>query len=276
MVDPFDSAWLKWAWAVREARALEEDIRVFPDQLGPDGIGTTRCDYQPKHHRFAVVMDSLYVDLPPRWGLRLGSAVHNFHSCLDHIAWAVVERGKRPPSTLSRRGKAQVYFPISLTRENFNERLARNLPGASRTDIACVRRYQPYHRPASAERSSFAVLDRLSRLDKHRAIQLVAGYPVDGTYEVSYYRDCEITRHTRGDIRAMMEVGAEVHYIYVRKLARSDPEMRVKAHLSLQPAIEKRFWLNEWIASVAYYTRLVLEQFAQEPTDLLARLDSAG
>lgn len=275
MADPFDSAWLKWAWAIVEARALEEDIGAFTERLGPEGLGNTRCHYQPKRHRFAVTIDSVLEEFPARWGLRLGSIVYNFRCSLDHIAWALVERGKTPPATLSDRQQASVYFPICTTRHAFNAALRGRqpkLPGVRRADVACVRRYQPYyHRPSRATDHVFAILDRLSRFDKHRTIQPVAGYPAGGKLEVTYYRDCEIRRYGWADIRKMLEVGTEIAYLYVRKTG-PNPEMHVHADLTVKPAIENRFWFNEWWNQTARNMELVLSEFAPKPDKLPASL----
>jgi hypothetical protein len=57
MAGPFDSAWLKWGWAVIEAKALEADIDAFSKVEGKD-FGFPRCEYQPKHSWFAVSLES--------------------------------------------------------------------------------------------------------------------------------------------------------------------------------------------------------------------------
>src|SRR5215475_6304785 len=101
MADPFEDAWLKWGWAIIEAEALEVDIDAFSKEFRSEGLGTVRCDYQPKHHRFAAILDAIHVDLPKRWGLRVGNIVHNYRSCLDHIAWQLVDRGTRPTASLT-------------------------------------------------------------------------------------------------------------------------------------------------------------------------------
>jgi hypothetical protein len=44
MDDLFDSTWLKWGWAVIEAKALEADIDAFTEHLRANGLGITRCD----------------------------------------------------------------------------------------------------------------------------------------------------------------------------------------------------------------------------------------
>jgi hypothetical protein len=278
MADPFDSAWLKWAWAVAEAKALHDDIDAFSEQIEADGFGTTRCDYQPQHHRFAVVIDSVMTELPPRWGLRLGNIVHNYRSCLDHIAWDVVCRGHRPPTTLTESQQRAVGFPISLKREDFNAALdvisapkgRPKLPGVRRTDIARIHRYQPYHRRKGTH--ALTLLDRLCRFDKHREIQPVAGFVFGGKLDITKHRDCVPGRTSRrNNPGSKLEIGAKFAYVSVRETG-PNPEMSVKAALSVKPIIDEGFWLNEWLAKAEWQVSVVLRQFSEPPQKLLEGL----
>jgi hypothetical protein len=275
MAGPFDSAWLKWGWAVIEAEALKDDIDVFTEHLRGQGLGRTRCDYQSTYHRFAVVLDQLTIpDFPQKWGLRLGNIVHNYRSCLDHLAWALVERGSTPPSTLTEWRQRSVIFPIHGDRKKFRDGLQRQLPGARRADIAKVRACQPYNfeRKRNAATAALTILERLSRFDKHRTIQPVAAYPFGGSLEVTYARDCEVSRPTRNNPRNQLEVGAEFAYVYVRKTG-PKPEMSVKADLSVKPSIDNGFWLNEWLYNVKGVLANLLGEFAQPPKKLIERLE---
>jgi hypothetical protein len=144
--DPlFDSAWLKWGRAVVHLQALEADL----DSFGPDSDRqptlAVRAEYHPKRHGFGVYIT--HIDPAPAiWGLLLGDAANNLRSALDQLAWALVERGATPTTTLNAPERNEIYFPIAEYRNAFNGGLPRKLPGVSRADIAKVRRYQPYHR----------------------------------------------------------------------------------------------------------------------------------
>src|SRR5207237_45158 len=81
---------------------------------------TTRTEYDAKRHAVILRVESIK-PMPVEWGLRLGDVVHNYRSCLDHVAWAIVRRGRRPPSRLSDWEQSSVYFPISRTRNGFND-----------------------------------------------------------------------------------------------------------------------------------------------------------
>jgi hypothetical protein len=277
MTDPFESPWLKWGWAVVESNRLQLDIDGFTNDLKGKEFGRVRADYQPKHHRFAIVLDEIYAELPKRWGLRLGNIVHNYRSCLDHLAWTLVERGKTPPSTLTDHEQQGIYFPIALTREDFNQALRGRrpkLPGVRRTDIAAVRRHQPYKTgKRRAYWHALSVLDRLSRLDKHRTIQPVAGYPATGLVEVTYANDCSPSRQAKNRPTDKLDVGAEFAWIYVRKTG-PNPRIRVKAHLEVKPIVDHYLWLNEWFTKTVVVTGRILQEFSDLPKDMLEGLDA--
>ena len=274
MADPFDSAWLKWGWGVIEAEALKTDIDAFTEHIRADGLGTTRCEYQPKYHRFAVILDSIhFVEFPQRWGLRLGNVVQNYRSALDHIAWTLVDQGKTPPPTLTDRQQRSVLFPIQTDRVKFNDGIKRQLPGVGRAELAKVRRYQPFKTRKRGGTAALTILERLSRFDKHRSIQPVAAYPFGGALEVTHFRDCEpSTRPTGNHPRRELEVGAEFAYVYVRKTG-PKPEMAVKAALDVKPSIDQSFWLNEWLHNAKGMVAIVLRQFSEPPKKLLERLE---
>jgi len=278
MADPFESAWLKWAWAVVESNALQADIDAFGLDFKGKEFGRVRADYQPNHHRFAISLVSTNAVFPQRWGLRLGNIVHNYRSCLDHIAWTLVERGHTPPTKLSESQRKGVYFPIALTRDEFNGAIQGKrpkLPGVRRADIAVVRRHQPYKRGKRASHwHALSVLDRLSRHDKHRTIQPVAGYPFDGLVEITHVRNCVPTRQGKNRPRDKLDIGAEFAWIYVRKTG-ANPAMRVKAHIRVKPIVDEYLWLNEWFTKTVVAVGRILQDFSEMPQELLEGLDAS-
>jgi hypothetical protein len=77
--------------------------------------------------------------------------------------WALYKRGTTP--NLSKSQERGVYFPIAVTREQFNGWLTGKrpkLPGVRRADIGVVRRYQPY-KGAARYRSPARGSDSCSR-----------------------------------------------------------------------------------------------------------------
>ena len=139
----FDSAWLKWGWAVRHAESLQTEIGRAAEDADRQPLITTSSEYDSQRHSIILTVASIQ-PIPPTWGLRLGDVAHGFRNSLDHLAWALVQRGQT--HNLSAKQSRRVQFPIFMTRAEFNGSLKTNLPGVRLADIAKVRRCQPYHR----------------------------------------------------------------------------------------------------------------------------------
>lgn len=271
----FESAWLKWSWAKFHAQTLETNVNAWGvNPKRKEGI-TLGTYYDAKHHRIDVFIDELD-PLPIEWGLLIGDVAHNYRSCLDHIAWALVERGRTPPATLTEYAQSKVGFPIYSDRVVFNGALKRMLPGARRADIAVVRRYQPYHerRPLRRIRHPFAVLHRLSNDDKHRTLQPAIVAPQSATYHFQEVRDCLVTRVAAGfTLWDTLKVGTQLAPIYVRKTG-PNPDVKVQGHLAIQPGLPQGVLLGEWLVKNGELMARLLRELSDPPLELLAKLDS--
>jgi hypothetical protein len=124
--DPLcESAWLKWGQAMHHARALQEDIDASPLINGnADPLVAIRTQYHAHRHGFGVYATEVR-PWPVQWGLLLGDIANNYRCALDHLAWALVSRGKTPPAVLSKEMRAKVYFPIAEGRGQFNGSLVK-------------------------------------------------------------------------------------------------------------------------------------------------------
>jgi len=268
----FESAWLKWAWAKAHAETLKAYLQVWgndPKRWTRIGMATR---YDPKHHRFNVYVMEL-PSLPIEWSVVIGDIGHNYRSCLDHIAWAIVRRGTKPPDTLSEYDQSRVGFPIYDDRIKFNRGVKTMLPGARRADIAIVRRNQPYHGgKRRSGRHAFAVLHRLSNEDKHRTIQPTFMSPQAATYHVENALGCTVTRIPASFLLGEpLQVGAQLAPIYVRKTGPTEPYLEMRGQLAVQPAI-LGVLLGEWLVAMEDLVSTILKELADPPTDLLAKL----
>lgn len=206
----FDSPWLKLGRAIHHAQALQAEIDE--DQTADDPLLSVRTEYQSARHGFAVYATAVR-PVPSSWGLLVGDIAFNFRCALDHLAWALVSRGRTPPETLTTKQQKGVYFPIAKRREDFNSSLAGMLPGVGRSDIAKVRATQPYHNGRKRIRHNFVILAELNNLDKHRSFQPVWDHTVLLGLRVTKSRDASNIR--------------------VRPLIRGPRELRVGAELAL-------------------------------------------
>ena len=207
MADPFDSAWLKWGWAVVRAQALEKDIGISVRHFQARKPFVAKTKYEPQRHCISLYLES--VEQPPgRLGLHLGDVANNFRAALDQLAWALVTtRGKRP---MVDREPERIYFPLAATRQAFNDHpvVSQFLRSADR---AIIRRYQPYVRgKRNVWRHCLTLLAALNREDKHRTINPIWMVPQGGKLEYGEPVHCTITRAPTTARGIVLQPGAEI------------------------------------------------------------------
>ena len=213
--DPFESAWLKWAMAVMNGKVLQDNLNAFASEPEVKMHTQLATYYDAKRHCVVLVVVEATDPFPVLWGVLLGDVAHDFRCSLDHLAWALYKRGRTPKLTAAK--ESQVSFPICGTRVAFNKSLDRKLPGVRRADRATIRRYQPYKPGESrAHRHVFTVLQDLSNVDKHRAIQPVVAVPERLEYGKLEPIDCIIRRTRHGGFGGRIEPGAELVRFYVK------------------------------------------------------------
>jgi hypothetical protein len=270
--DPlFDSAWAKWAQGVRHAHALEDYIDAFTADRNREPVFEGRTEYHPKRHGFVIVVGDIE-PIPTQWRLMLGDAANNFRSALDHLAWALVTRGRTPPGSgkLKRRDEAAVYFPIYENRDRFNTSLPRKLPGVRRADVAKVRRHQPYHhgrrmRPLH----QLVMLAAVNSGDKHRTVQPAWAEPHEIHINISKEQDCIVSEWKMRRVRKVpLEAGAELAYLAARKTG-PDPKIQVKLKVVAEPCIGNHFTFKQWATATAARLSVILAQFADPPQKII-------
>jgi hypothetical protein len=275
MDDLFDSPWLKWMQGVVNADVLQDNL----NELARPGVlqmqlGMTQ-EYDPKRH--CIIIKAGPTDVPRIFpihqGLLLGDIVHNFRACLDHLAWALYKRGRTP--NLARWQEQGVYFPIATTREQFNDCLRGSrpkLPGVRRSDVAIVRRYQPYiHGKRNLRDHVLVILDKLAIADKHRTILPIEAVPERATHNILEVRDCVITRYVSRRPRVVLEPGAELVRFYVRKTGPS-PEIYVEPHFTIDPTVDGRAKFEDWAGVTLGVIAQLLREFAVPPSTVQAFL----
>lgn len=284
----FDSAWSKWWWAFRHAEAFEADLHRVARDPDSQQVMTVRTEYHPKRHAFAVVVDSIS-EFPPEWGLQLGDIAFNYRCALDHLAWAVVRRGKNPPSTLKDSQRRQISFPITDSSQAFTTAVTGcepgrkkadrpiRLPGARRGDIAILRRHQPHHWGSGRmARDPLTILARLNNHDKHRQVQPALLHPTGGVVQILDVQDAIVTRMPTKARTVPVKLQAEICAIGVRKNG-PNPQMQVQAGLATQVGLEDGISIPEWMDKTRNRIAGLLLEFSQPPAhvhDALARIKS--
>jgi hypothetical protein len=270
---PFRSAWLKWGWATAHAQVLKSYASESVQQEKGKARVTAEARYDPKRHCFVVIVVEID-ELPERLGLMFGDVVQGYRNALDHLAWELVQHGRKP--NLTERQKRYVCFPLATKRQFFNDAIAGSLPGVSRADIAKIRAYQPYKVGKRAlNRHPFTTLAKLSNDDKHRTIQPVLVLPLGVHYKVSNYWDCTITRIPVRGYLQRLEVGAEIARIYVRRTG-PEPKIEMKGTLTVEPIIGGLVYLADWLDKVNGLTGQVLRRFAEPPEGLIDTIAPPG
>jgi hypothetical protein len=265
VTDPFESAWLKWAWAVKNAEVLVDSIAGFASDFGNRELDYQLVNYyDAKRHCVVLVVAGAADPFPALWGVLLGDAVHDFRCCLDHLAWALYKRGRTPK--LSVEMERSVGFPIYSTRDGFNKALDAKLPGVSRADGAIVRRYQPFARGErrGAPRHVFTVLQGLSNDDKHRVIQPVVAIPERIDFLNTEATDCIVGRIGPAGFGGKLEPGAKLARFYVKKTG-PNPRIDTQPQFHFVPAIHERLTLADFLTRTTFATRRILQEFSEAP-----------
>ncbi len=262
----FDSAWRKWQRAGVHVKELQEAVYGDgnPKQLVMPEVVS---QYEPKRH--AIVLRVSRVEHPPHdWAPRLGDVVANFHDALDHVAWAIVQRGSRGGS-LSPSEESGVYFPYATTDRDFSKIVKRKLPGGRRADVAIVRRYQPYKRGRrNLARHVLTVLNECSKFDKHRELRSVPIRPGQSMLTIGRIEDCVVTRVPALVRTTTMEPDAEVGRVYVRKTG-PNPRAYMNGRFGLDVSIEDKVWLWSWLNETQRFIGCLLAEFSEPPRDVL-------
>lgn len=229
MAGLFDGAWLKWARGVVHAQALDNEIGVHMRDLQANQPFSTRTEYGANYRCVRLIIDEID-PWPQRFELLVGDTASNFRMALDHIAWAIVTT--RPKRPLRPGEDERIYFPLATSPEKFREHFfVKNfLP---RADRAIIRRYQPY---ANGRRSipihCLTSLPVLNREDKHRVVQPVWTWPTKGTFYAGAPVDCEISRIPTRAKGIVLQPGAEIQRVYVRRTG-PNPNLDMKVELSV-------------------------------------------
>jgi hypothetical protein len=263
--DPlFDSAWFKWVGAIVHAQTLQADVDARRRDGDADPVRAFRTEYHSKRHGFAVIVDEV-APMSLRWCLLVGDIANNYRAAVDHLAWALVSRGRTPPGTGKLRQENLVAFPICEKRSEFRGALRKKLPGVRRADQAKVRRRQPYQYGArTRNRHALALLASINNADKHRTIQPLWSFPTRVDIKVTHVRDC-VLRPIRFRRRAEhVQVGTELAFIGARKVG-PNPEIEVQLNVTAEPTTDQSISIREWSDRCGILIFQLLREFSDQP-----------
>jgi hypothetical protein len=284
--DPlFDSAWFKWAQAIVHANALQAEIKASAERGYSDPLFSARTQYEAHRHGFAVIVEKV-APVPMRWRLLLGDIANDYRAALDHLAWALVSRGRTPPGTLTPKQENAVYFLICETKSMFDSQVRDppkpdsllKMPGLRRADRAKVRRYQPYRYSRARSMHVFTLLTKINNGDKHRTVQPLLPTPTRVDLEVTDARDCApptIPRQGFPRRAAVLEPDAELAFIRTRRTG-PNPQLDVKVKLIAEPCVHERVGIGEWVGRCGAYIASLLSELSDPPKGIAEIEPKAG
>lgn len=126
-------------------------------------IKVVGCD-QPDRSRYAFWVEG--PQIPLKISVIAGEILHHLRSVLDHIVWGLSLKKTASP-------RARIQFPISDTREKFQEAIRRDLADVPEAAITIIEAIQPYNADP-IEHSTFRILNAMNNADKHRLLTVVS------------------------------------------------------------------------------------------------------
>ena len=162
------------SWQLKLDRAREH-IDAAKDAVDaliktqPYALGRELEDEGAKHvYRF-----TRYSDPPLEIGLRVGDAVHNLRSSLDHLALALANKGADTVGVvMTPEEEAGIQFPIVKSSDDFQNQVTRRarLKYVDSVAVDQIRGCQPFRLSAGYIRDPLWIISELDNADKHRRL----------------------------------------------------------------------------------------------------------
>lgn len=162
--------------------------------------------------------------IPMEWSVLAGEVVYQLRSSLDHLVWALVERNGNIPT-------ASNMFPICIdgSRKDIAS-LERKVKGVSAVAEEIIRSVQPFNSTAPSK-EPLAKLNKLNNTDKHRKLNIIAGYCVKPS-------QLHITGTFRANIRmgggSILKRGAELF-----RLKSPPPDLKANIQHTFLPVFDE-------------------------------------
>lgn len=165
-----ESVALKLGKAREHMQAAKERADAF---IGADpyAIGRDLEEDGRKHvHKF-----TRYEEPPPEIGLTVGDAIHNLRSSLDHLAFALANKGAASVGmAMTSKQETSIQFPIVRALDEFKDQVARNrLRYVDGEAIRAICLVQPFKRGSQFNIDYLWKIAELDNADKHRKLTTV-------------------------------------------------------------------------------------------------------
>lgn len=213
-------------------------------------IFKTNVDFERGNGSVFVAED---VQLPPAFGIIFGDIMHNLHSALDNLVFALGKIAGRPTR--------ESRFPI-VNHENewFTADVLAGLHAVRPHDRALIEAHQPFMRinGVHPDQNVLARIKNYSNEDKHRVITPVWGHAVVTSNNVVTER-CDVFDVDQKS--SPLRKNAEIITFSVR-VTGPDPKVNMEATLALYPALGSRGeHVHDFTYAAIDYVRALIEQF---------------
>jgi hypothetical protein len=178
----FDSAWLKWAWAMRHIQDFNAENDAWIKSVGS----------LTEHVSFDAATSELVLSFTgvtqptALMSLHLADAMGAFRQSLDHAARAMVNRGSKPAENS--------YFVLRPKKSDFARGMKQQMPGvpAGSPDYKVVEDLHKTHiwGGKNANHTPLIIMRDLNNRDKHNAVTAVASLATKARIGATF-SDCD-------------------------------------------------------------------------------------
>lgn len=166
MSDPFAGVHQKIARSAEHFAAFEAETDAWVAQGRMPYELETKQESDASGTVWNVTRIASVNELPDRWGLIVGDALHNARSALDHLVCALA----RENGAVSVRENAFPIFLKAPDEARLKKMRSKQLGGLTALDRKRIERMQPYKKPSAARSKRLATLGTLDNLDKHQIV----------------------------------------------------------------------------------------------------------
>lgn len=193
--------------------------------------------------------------VPLDFSLISGDALNNLRASLDYLAWQLVAVGNDPNPKAPHR----VIFPILSTESQWLSAVGDRLPGIRPEHRAIVQKHQPYIWKDKASEHPLTWLAELSRMDKHREIQLTHMRNIDFAPKVRQTIGFRIDR-VEVCPASLIKVGAELARLFGERTGEAEPKVQMSFEGSYTIAFENGLRTNATLDKIGAYISAVLRE----------------
>jgi len=162
-----DSVDAKLKWARKHMDAAKHAVDAFVEDK-PYAVGRELEDEGAKHvYRF-----TRYLEPPTEIGLKVGDAVHNLRSSLDHLALALARKGAEAQGvTMTPKEETRIQFPIASTADHFKDQIGSGrLKNVDASAVDQISWLQPFRQGDNFATATLWCIRELDDADKHQKL----------------------------------------------------------------------------------------------------------